>query len=132
MAIPRTSLSAGIVIYDILANDADITSRVTKVFPVVEDEAELPYVAYKRSRMEQQPVKQGAGADMATVEVLCFGRTYQESVDLAELVRAALDGRQHTAGGLTMRSCTMTDSDETWEDDAYVQQLTFTIKVSAI
>ena len=129
MAIPRTSLSAGVIIYDILSNDADIQAAVTKVFPVVADEARLPYIAYRRGKMEQNPTKAACGADTITVEVLCFGNTYTESIDVAELVRSALDHVQHTAGGLTMRSCVLADAEELWQDDAFVQSLTFSIKI---
>ena len=129
MSAPVTSLSAGIVIYDILSSDTDIAAAVTKIFPVVVDDAELPYIAYRRGKMEQVSVKSGAGADTVTVEVLCFGKTYTESIGIAELVRAALDHVQHTVGGLTMRSCTLTDAEELWQDDAYVQSLTFTIRI---
>ncbi len=129
MAIPRTSLSAGVIIYDILSNDADIQATVTKVFPVVADEANLPYTAYRRGRMEQNPAKSAIGADSTAVEVLCFASSYTESIDVAEMVRAALDHVQHTTGGLTMRSCTLTDAEEMWQDDAYVQSLTFIVKI---
>ena len=117
------------IIYDILSNDAALQAAVTKVFPVVADEATLPYVAYRRGKMEQTPTKSACGADTVTVEVLCFGSTYTESIDVAELVRSALDHVQHTVGGLTMRGCVLTDAEEMWQDDAYVQSLTFIVKI---
>lgn len=129
MATPRTSLSAGVIIYDILSNDADIQAAVTKVFPVVADEARLPYIAYRRGKMEQTPTKSVVGADTVIIDVLCFGNTYTESIDVAELVRSALDHAQHTVGNLTMRSCVLTDAEELWQDDAYVQSLTFTVRI---
>ena len=41
----KTSLSAGIIIRDILTRDADVNSIATKVFPVVTEKATLPYFA---------------------------------------------------------------------------------------
>ena len=126
----KTSLSAGIIIRDILTKDADVMSIARKVFPVVTDKAELPYVAYRRTRFEHNAVKgQNPGADSVLIEVDCFAKTYEKSIELAEAVRAALDYQQGEKDGLAMRSCTMADAEEFWQDDAYVQGLTFKIQI---
>lgn len=113
----------------VLAGDAEVSGRVKRVFPVVSENVELPYLVYRRTRMEQAPAKRRPGADTVYIEVLCYTAQYTEGVELAEAVRAALDGRQAEAGGLSMRSCTLEDSEETWENDAYVQELLFNIKL---
>lgn len=128
MAANKTSLSSGEIIRAVLTSDETVMGIVTKVFPVVTDEAKLPYVMYRRAHMEQVPTK-GIGADTVGVEVTCYAEQYTQSVELAEAVRAALDGKQASIDGLSMRSCHLTDSEEAWEDDAYVQQLIFTIKI---
>ena len=43
--------------------------------------------------------------------------------------RGALDGVQGETDGLVMRSCHLVDSEEGWQDDAYVQQLVFNVKI---
>lgn len=129
MAVNKTSLSAGEIIRTVLTGDKEVSSRAKKVFPVVEDSAELPYIVYRRSSMEQTPVKGMLGADTVMIEVLCYTGHYTEGVELAEAVRAALDGKQHEAGGLAMRSCHLADSEESWQDDAYIQQLMFNVKI---
>lgn len=48
---------------------------------------------------------------------------------MAEAVRAALDYAQGESDGLVMRSCILNDSEEAWQDDAYVQQLVFSVKI---
>jgi hypothetical protein len=128
MAANKTSLSAGEIIRTVLTSDETVMGIVTKVFPVATDEAKLPYVMYRRAHMEQVPTK-GIGADTVGIEVTCYAEQYTQSVELAEAVRAALDGKQASIDGLSMRSCHLTDSEEAWEDDAYVQQLIFTIKI---
>lgn len=126
----RTSLSAGIIIRDILTKDTTVTELATKVFPVVTDTALTPYVAYRRSRLEHNPTKAGQpGADTVQVDVNCYAATYEESVDLAEAVRAALDYAKGAKDGLAMRSCTLADAEETYEDDAFVQRLTFRVQI---
>ena len=124
-----TSLSVGNIVYELLSGNADVMAIARKVFPVVTDKAELPYVAYRRATLTQATVKSGQGADSVVMEIHCYAATYSESVELAEAVRAALDHQQATKEGLTMRSCTLTDAVELWQDDAYVQALSFTLRV---
>lgn len=129
MAVNRTILSAGEIIQQILTNDAEVSSRAGKVFPVVCDEAKLPYIIYRRTGMEQIPVKRVTGADTASIEIMCCTANYSEGIDLAEAVRAALDGISYSYNGLTLRSCTLVDSEESWQDDAYIQSLVFNVKI---
>lgn len=128
MAVNKTSLSAGEIIREVLIGDEEVKRRANKVFPVVEDNAILPYVTYRRMRFEQTPMKSG-GADTIGIEVLCFTARYTEGVELAEAVRGALDGKQAEIDGLRMRSCYLVDSEESWQNDAYVQQLIFQVKI---
>lgn len=129
MAVNKTSLSVGEIIYDVLTNDAEVMARTNKVFPVVTDKATLPYVAYRRSRLEHSPVKGTQGADTVQIDVLCFAAKYGDGVQLAEAVRQALDGKQATKDTLIMRSCTIAGGEEYYENDAYIQELNFIIKV---
>ncbi len=124
-----TSLSAGKIIRRVLTQDATVSGMVTKVFPVVTDTATLPYVAYRRVSLDPTNIKV-ANPDTTAIEVLCFTKDYESGIALAEAVRNALDGQQAEIEGLRMRSCYLSDSEEAYQDDAYVQQLVFTIKVS--
>lgn len=129
MAVSKSSLSAGEIIRAMLIKDSEVMARVNKVFPVVEDKADLPYIVYRRTQLEQDPTKAGRGADTVGIEILCYTAGYTEGVELAEAVRSALDNRQGETDGLVMRSCYLTDSEEAWQDDAYVQQLVFNVKI---
>lgn len=129
MAVSKSSLSAGEIIRAMLIEDSEVMTRVNKVFPVVEDSAELPYIVYRRTQLEQDPTKGRRGADTVGIEILCYTKGYTEGVELAEAVRGALDGAQGESDGLVMRSCYLADSEEAWQDDAYVQQLVFNVKI---
>ena len=133
MAVNKTSLSAGVLIRELLLDSAEVTARTNKVYPVATDKAELPYILYRRASMEQNPQKTGnPGADSVQMEVICFAADYDDCLELAEAVRGALDNKrdmQTDDETLTMRSCLLVDSEEAWQDDAYVQQLIFNVKV---
>ena len=84
MAVPKSSLSAGIVIRAVLLEDADVSARTKKVFPIAE---------------------------------------------LAEAVGKALDYITAEYDGMRMRSCYLVDSEEVYENDAFVQRLVFQVKM---
>lgn len=134
----KTSLSAGDIIGQMLSEDPEVLSRAKRLWPVVADEEAIkPYIIYRRSSMEMQPQKNVMGAETVNVEVQCYADTYEDSVELAEAVKRCLDHQQCTieyqdgeeTKTLTMRSCTLVNSSETWEHDAYAQGLLFNIKI---
>lgn len=130
MAVPKTSLSAGKVIRAVLLEDIEVAKRTNKIFPVSTDSAELPYILYRRTSLSPTPQKSGRpGADEVQIEVVCFTERYSEGVELAEAVRAALDQVDAEHEGLTLRSCYLLDSEEAYQDDAFVQQLVFSMKM---
>lgn len=126
----KTSLSAGIALYDILSADETVAAFSRKVFPLYVDKAELPYVAYRQKSLDQNPVKRGfTGADTVVYEVGCFAATYNQCIGLSEAVREALDGKTYSGSGIVMRSCLLTNAAESWLDDAFCKTLEFTIKI---
>ncbi|MDE5989093.1 MAG: DUF3168 domain-containing protein [Duncaniella sp.] len=130
MAVPKTSLSAGAIIRAVLLEDAEVSARTNKVFPVATDSAELPYILYRRASLTSNPQKGGQpGADEIQIEVICFTERYGEGVELAEAVRAALDHVTAEHDGMRLRSCYLIDSEEAYQDDAFVQQLVFSAKI---
>lgn len=130
MAVPKTSLSAGAIIRAVLLEDAEVASRVNKIFPVAADEATLPYIVYRRSELATNPQKsRQPGADEIEMEVLCFTARYGEGVELAEAVRAALDMVSAEHNGQRMRGCYLAGGEEFYQDDAFVQQLIFKVKI---
>lgn len=131
-----TVLSAGLLMYDILSDDEGLKAAgCSKVFPVVSEEgAQLPYVCYRRAAVQATAVKGCRGSDTATMEVACYASSYAGSVALAEAVLAALDGFQAVYGDgegntLTARYIQLSDAEESWADEAYIQTLTFTIGI---
>ncbi len=126
----KTSLSAGAIIREILLGDEDVKRRTNKIFPIVISKAELPYILYRRAALQHNPTKAGLpGADTVTMEVFCYTASYADGVELAEAVRKALDYAQGEKDGLVMRSCTLVDSEEDFTDDAFVQCLSFNVKI---
>ncbi len=126
----KTSLSAGEIIRDMLMKSEAVMQRTNKIFPIATDKAVLPYILYRRAALEHEPTKAGQpGADTVRMEVVCYTAKYADGVELAEAVREALDYAQGEKDGLRVRSCVLADSEEGYEDDAFVQQLDFNVKL---
>jgi ABC-type branched-subunit amino acid transport system substrate-binding protein len=125
----KSVLSAGKIISHVLKTNTEVQSRVTDIFPIMNNKATLPYVYYRRVGYSQDSQKIGRGADTAVIQVVCCTEDYESGVDLAESVRNALDHQQAELDGLVMRSCKLTESDESWSNDAFIQNLIFTVKI---
>lgn len=125
-AFNGTSLSAGSIIRKILLSNQRVTEQTSKIYPIATDSAALPYILYRRSSLQHDPIKGNMkGADTVQIDVLCYTKGYEEGLSLAEAVRYALEYAQTDE----MRSCTLVDAEEGWEDDAYFQQLVFNVKI---
>lgn len=126
----KTSLSAGAIIRAILLADANVKTKVNKIFPLIVDKADLPYITYRRASLEADPQKSGQpGSDTVQIEVDCYTKSYGESIELAEAVRGALDYITTEWEGMRLRSCYLSGSEEFYEDNAFVQQLIFSVKI---
>lgn len=109
---------------------------VTKIYPVVSDEnAEMPFVVYRRTGIRSENVKGSTAFDSSTIEVSVFTKDYGQGVELMERIRAALE---HTTINCTKETdgfdmtvgCTrMTDCEESWDADCYRQDLTIECKI---
>ena len=134
----RTILSAGCIIAGMLLEDENVAKLIGgKVVAQLTDEIDLPFVVYRRRRLVQDPTKArfGQPCDTAEISVMCLSETPDESLEIAEAVREALDMKTgewtDPASGQTirMRSCILTDANEDGGDDAYGNELIFTIKI---
>jgi len=135
----KSGISVGAGLRDVLLNDqyvAAILGAKGKVYPVVTDEAVLPYIVYRRLSLVSSPTKargEGLWDDEVQIEMLCCAPTYAAGVELAERVRKALDGfAGEVIPNLVVRSCRLADSEESWQDDAWVQRLVFAVKATMI
>lgn len=130
MEAKKTSISAGETLRAILLGDPDVSRLTRKVFPVCTDEAQLPYILYRRASLQHDAVKgRFPGADTVQMEVVIYTANYTEGVELAEAVRSALDYSERRSALPPLRSCTLTGGEEGYEGDAYVQELIFTLKI---
>ncbi len=124
------SLQVGKVIFDILSNDQNLIQRVSsKIFPLVaENNTTFPFIVYKRTGIEPQTSKDKLiHKEETNVEVNIMSDTYNDSIEVADLVKTALTGKKGIFSGIAVQDIIFTDASEDFQDDTFIQNLTFKI-----
>jgi hypothetical protein len=125
----------GKVIYDLLSNDANITSAVgTRIYPVfAPQEAADPCITYGVEQTEYFHTKDAAATlhkNDCTVNV--FSKTYSECEDISEYVISAMDRFSGTNNGVKVSNIVVTDRTRDFDptDRVFVNILEFDIMVN--
>ena len=115
------SLNIGIAINQLLKEP--LKSVVgNRIFPIVSElETEFPFVVYKRSGLNPITVKWGNIYDEITIEITVLSNNYQQSIQIAQIIRNTLDNKN-----IDDYIITLNNSYESY-DDSYNQTLIFTI-----
>lgn len=121
------SLQIGKAIYHILSNDTDVVDRVqNKIYPLIADvDTTFPFIIYKRTGITPADSKDRfIYSEDVYVDVVIASDKYNESIEIADLVRTAL-----LKGGYDgIKDIDLTDADEDYIEDTFIQNLTFKIK----
>lgn len=121
------SLQIGKAIYYILSNDTDVVDRVqNKIYPLIADvDTTFPFIIYKRTGITPADSKDRfIYSEDVYVDVVIASDKYNESIEIADLVRTAL-----LKGGYDgIKDINLTDADEDYIEDTFIQNLTFKIK----
>ena len=121
------SLQIGKAIYHILSNDTDVVDRVqNKIYPLIADvDTTFPFIIYKRTGITPADSKDRfIYSEDIYVDIVIASDKYNESIEIADLVRIAL-----LKGGYDgIKDINLTDADEDYIEDTFIQNLTFKIK----
>lgn len=121
------SLQIGKAIYNILSNDKNITNRVgKKIYPLIADvDTTFPFIIYKRTGIIPADSKDRfIYSEEVYVEVVVASDKYNESIEIADLVRSTLTTGKYNE----IKDIQITDADEDYIEDTFIQNLTFKIK----
>ena len=127
------SLQVGKAIYNLLSNDANVTGRVqNKIYPLIADTGTtFPFIVYRRTGIEPSDSKDRFIYKEDTyVEVAIASDKYNESIEIADSVKDALQGKRGNYSGINIQDIRMTNADEDYIEDTFIQNLTFNIKTN--
>lgn len=91
------SLQIGKAIYHLLSKDSRIKEKVgSKIYPlIVEESTTFPFIVYKRTNISPNYTKGSYSVnESVTVDVVIASKDYTDTVELADYVRDALEGRR--------------------------------------
>lgn len=127
------SLQIGKAIYNILSNDTRVTDSVGhKIYPLIADTGTtFPFIVYKRTGIKPSDSKDRfIYSEDTYVEVVIASDKYNESIEIADMVKDALQGKRGDYSGINIYDIGMTDADEDYIEDTFIQTLTFNIKTN--
>lgn len=127
------SLLIGKYIYKLLSEDEVLSKSVTpkRIFPLVANaDTTYPFIVYCRTGLNVEYCKDGMVEDIVEVQVVAVSDKYVESLDVANQIRSTLELRRYKDADIFIRDCRLSSVQEEFMEDAFVQRLTFTIKMN--
>lgn len=106
--------SPEMVLHNAITSDASVTSHVGhRVYPHLASSAdELPFISWRRVSIRREQTLGGPmGVPAVQVEYLIFAESYLESRQIADAVRAVLDGFTGSFDNTTVRQ-TLLDAED--------------------
>lgn len=124
-----TTLQIGKIIKTLLLSNEQLKSYIgDKVYPLIADNSTtFPFIIYRRSAIEKSSTKDDAD-ESVNVEIYIVCERYDESISIAEEVRKSVEHRKGTFENLYIDDIIITDASESFEENAFVQSITITIK----
>ena len=115
-------------IYAALSGSAELVKTIgeNKIFPIAtKNEVEFPFVVYERDSVSPRYDKSGQSVTESSVNVYVLAESYTESLEIAEMVIAALERKDAIYSDFAVIGATMQGASESYTSNTFVQQLTF-------
>lgn len=115
------------LIYTLLSEDESLNTLVDKkIFPLIaEHDTKFPFIVFNRDNITSNGCKDGYHEDNITFTVTAVSANYLDSLDIANKVRQILERRAIKSDYLSLYNVTLNSLDETYQDNAFVQRLSF-------
>ena len=113
----------------ILLANSGITAQVGQnIFPLIAPEnVKGDFIIYQRDKYSKQTTKMGVYEDDCQLVVVAVAESYDDALNLAELIDNTLTGK-HIKDDGTRITIDLVDSTEAYEDLKYIETLLFKIK----
>lgn len=123
-----TIWNAGSEVRKALLTNSKLNSKVNKaISPLIAKEGtKFPFIVYQKSGGWYDYSKDGVTGANVTVDIIVFSDTYEEMVEVSDMVDDAMYEYFTSNTGNIPR---LTGSDENFQDDVYYQTMTFQFKI---
>lgn len=126
-------IQIGKAVYQILSNDTKVKEMVgNNIYPLVANQGTTyPFIIYRRTGIEPVTSKDRfICSEVTSVDVIIASDRYDESIEVAELVKDALSGKNGIYSDIKVIDINMISADEDYIEDTFIQNLTFNIKTN--
>ena len=119
-------LRVGKTINYLLTNSEVNTIVNGKIFPIIADQGTTyPFITYRRAGNGNGDSKDSIYEDITTVELVIASAYYEESIEIAQKCREALEKKRYD----NIKDVRLVDASEDFQDEVFIQNLLFTIKI---
>ena len=127
-----STLTIGKALYKILSDHTGITDRVNKkIYPLIaDDNTSFPFIVYRRSGILEHETKDKMYGESVEVELVIVTDRYDESIVLAEMIKDIFESTRGIIENIDIRKIQITDAEEEYSDNAFVQKLTLKINTN--
>ena len=127
-----STLQIGKAIYKILSDDDVLKNKVNnKIYPLIANEnTTFPFIVYRRSGISESETKDKLYAEYVDVELNIVTDRYEESIEIAEMGKSILEKTRGTVEEIDIRKISVTDAEEDYSNDAFIQKLTLKINTN--
>lgn len=121
------SILFGKSIYKILSSSPDVKNFVgDKIYPLVaKNTTTFPFIVFSRDSLSSEYCKDGLYEEGVSFTVTVVHSEYLKICEIAQAVRETFQKRYLDDTDLNISDCEMTSIDESFEEDSFVQRLTF-------
>lgn len=120
----KTTVRIGEAIYSIL-------KPFKKVFPLIADEGTtFPFIVYRRSSGYSQSDKDGIYSVKTSIDIMVAAQSYESGVELADKIINVMEETKGIVCGFDIWDIRMVDSNETYVEKTFVQELKFEVEFS--
>lgn len=120
-----TGISVLKSIYKLLVANEDLVAIVkNRMFPLIANEDTVfPFIVYQRDSIYAEYTKDGRYCDNINISINIAATTYNQSIEIAELVRIAIEGKRID----NINTIRLISVNEDYLEDTYIQNLQFNV-----
>ena len=128
----KQSLSITKYVLNLLKQNTALMDLVpyAKIYPIYAKQGTTyPFIVITRDSVLSAYSKDGCFEDTVTVTATAVTDKFDVSVSIASEIRNSLEGKRYKDDNIYISQITMKSADETAYNKAFIQQLTFVLKV---
>lgn len=124
------TLNIGKVVYSLLNTIVVDNKPLDRIYPLIaESGTNFPFIVYSRDSITPNFCKDGCYEDEVDITVKVVSSTYYGGLDLAQQVREKLTFYDLKSNNMIITS-NLDNATESYEDNSYVQNLTFKLTIN--